>query len=202
VVVASVGCRPKEADELEAVYNRVYEGFERRDVNAVVNSVSHASIEEYAIYRDLALNATPEQVKQLEPWFLFDTLVMRARGTRAELEGKDARAVLIHVVEQGWYAPASGPEYAPVILKNVKVSGDSAEAEVWHEDGEEISTKACFVLEDGAWKYDYPSSGAVNDRYTQRDANSVGMSSHEYLLWSVGEMVGRDLGPEIYEPMK
>lgn len=185
---------------MEAVYNQVYNGFETGDANGVVNGISRASIDEYLTYRDLALNATPEQVKQLPPWFLFDTLVMRARGTRADLEGKDARTVLITAVERGWYR--SSYTSPPAILTNFKISGNTAEAEVWYDGDDELSTKACFVREDGVWKYDYPSSGTANDRYVARDANAMGMSVHEYMILNVSEMLGQQLGPEIYEPMK
>lgn len=199
-VLAGAGCRPEGADEMEAVYNQVYDSFETGDVNSVVNGISRASIEEYATYRDLALNATPEQVKQLPAWFLFDTLVMRARATRADLEGKDARTVLITAVEKRWYRSSYATD--PARLTNFKISGDSAEAEVWYDGDDELSTKACFVLEDGVWKYDFPSSGSVSDRYTARDANAAGMSVHDYMIAQVSVMVGRELGPEIYEPMK
>lgn len=148
----------------------------------------------------IGLNGTEGQVRALPSAEMLEVLLMRARGTRKELEKLDGRGYVEYGTSKGWYVtpPADRTEDT---LRNWQFGNGWAKAEVV-SDGEPTGIVNRFEKVDGAWKIDERDSFASVSRLLDKLASEAGVERTDFVLLVLEERLGEPVPGSVWKPMK
>lgn len=197
------GCEQRTQDK--AQIKRVFADFETcnnsSDGPGAVAALASDTLDRYGELVKLALNGTPEQVRALGPMEMYEIVIMRFRGSRAELAKLDGPGYVDFAVSRGWWVIPAEDRSADT-LEDIAFKGPNEASAMLVSDGERTQIRVRFVKEDGAWKLDEFSQAAGIDKNIRRAAREEGMSQSEFIVAELEERLGKDIPGTVWEPMK
>ena len=163
----------------------------------VVEALDRASLAYYARVRDLSLNATAAQVKNLS---LIDELMVLRLRHDVGFEGLskvDGRGLVVMAVEKGWISRAS---IQRIVLGEVTITKDKAEAVAMTGD-ELTSLRLHFSRENGKWKFNIVHLTKVGEQGLKDLLKKTGQPRHAFLLSIIEQVSGRAPAEKIFDPL-
>lgn len=123
-----------------------------------VDLLATSSLVHFGFLRDMALYASPEQLRRLPSGDRITVYLLRATQQPDALKAMDNRAVATLCMVEGWSGVEAGNEDRPILsLSNVTVIDDLAVGEVAPPTETQFQFGPILVRETGQWRYQYES---------------------------------------------
>ncbi len=146
-----------------------YAELSSQDKAESVDLLAASSLVHFGFLRDMALYASPEQIRRLPSGDRITVYLLRATQQPDALKAMDNRAVATLCMVEGWSGVEPGNEDHPILsLSNVTVIDDLAVGEIAPPTESQFQFGPTLVREDGQWRYRYesmmPDVSALMDR--------------------------------------
>jgi hypothetical protein len=202
LLVSLSGCDQHAMDKM--AIKRVLSDFKNANIQsngkALSGLLTPESFTAYSRVLFIAPAGKKEDILKLTPVEVVEVVRIRARMTRKQLAGMDGLAYQEYATSNGWYTHDEGLEddYRKIV---VAPDGLSATARLY--DGRVRTNHSLeFRKVNGKWLFHEPSVAPfANDSYNMA-MQLFGDSMAELALEEVSGEVGRELGDEIWQPMK
>lgn len=179
-------------NEVSRAWDR-YAALSSQDKAEAVDLLAASSHGHFAFLRDVALYASPEQVRRLPS--LDRVLVYLLRATQADevLQGMDGRAVATLCITEGWVGVEPASEGEPLLaLSNVTVIGDEAVGEIGTPTETQFQFGPILVREDGRWQYRYESMVMDASTVMNQSFKQAGIDDVQAMEISISAMLDAD----------
>ena len=161
-------------------------------------TVDAETLQHFAELRELALNASREELRAKGIGLRTSVLLIRARATRAELANLEGSGYFAFAVDKGWHAQDSSTE---LDLTEPEITGDAAEAKAILR-GVQTQIPLRFVAENGDWRFKYVDLVKRADAGDRQIQQRSGVEEDELIVRSLERALGKTLPESIWEPMK
>lgn len=158
--------------------------------------LSQTTIEYYDQMRHLALYGSGETVRNLSLINQMQVLLFRARMDPMHLKSMSGHDVLAYAIKQGWTGKSS---IVQLQIGKVLIEDPVAVAHGVF-NGQDAGPAFRFVKEAGAWRFDLLPMLQASNAALQMSAMQQGISERDFMLILIESVVGRKLGPEMWEP--
>lgn len=195
-IVAGALVLPAAAAEDMATMNDVSRAWDRyaalssQDNAEAADLLATSSEDHFAFLRDLALYASPGQLRRLPSLDRVLVYLLRATQAGEVLQAMDGRAVAALCFTRGWIGVEPASEDAPILaLSNVTVVGDEAVGEIGSPTETQFQFGPILAREDGRWRYRYESM--VMDASTLMDQSfrQAGIGDVQAMEMSISTML-------------
>ena len=166
----------------------------------VAGIFSKNTFELYDRLLKVGLNGTAQQVRALPPAEQFEVLLMRIKGSRAEVAKLDGRGYVVYGTSKGWYITAFEDRTTDT-LKHFKFSDTDATADLY-SDGEKSGLRMRFVKEDGVWKIDETYFYDSLSAFITKNSREAGISVEEFLTLVLDDHLKGQVPDNPWQPMK
>lgn len=157
VVPALAAQDPATMNQVSRTWDR-YAELSSQEKAESVDLLAASSLAHFGFLRDMALYASPEQVRRLPSGDRIVVYLLRATQQPDALKAMDDRAVAKLCMVEGWSGVDPGDEDRPILaLSNVTVIDDLAVGEVAPPTESQFQFGPILVREDGQWRYRYES---------------------------------------------
>ncbi|UOV03504.1 hypothetical protein MUU75_09790 [Pseudoxanthomonas mexicana] len=157
VVPAMAAQGPAALNEVSQAWDR-YAELSSQEKPESVDLLAASSLVHFGFLRDMALYASPEQLRRLPSGDRFVVYLLRATQPPDALKAMDDRAVATLCMVEGWSGVQSAGEDQPLLaLSNVTVIDDLAVGEVAPPTESQFQFGPVLVREGGQWRYRYES---------------------------------------------
>lgn len=157
VVPAMAAQDPAAMNQVSRAWDR-YAELSSQEKPESVDLLAASSLVHFGFLRDMALYASPEQVRRLPSGDRIVVYLLRATQQTDTLKAMDNRAVATLCMVEGWSGVEAGNEERPILsLSNVTVIDDLAVGEVAPPTETQFQFGPILVREDGQWRYRYES---------------------------------------------
>ena len=157
VVPAVAAQDPAALNQVSRAWDR-YAELSSQNKAESVDLLAASSLVHFGFLRDMALYASPEQVRRLPSGDRITVYLLRATQQPEALKAMDNRAVARLCMTEGWSGVEEGNEDRPILsLSNVTVIEDLAVGEVAPPTESQFQFGPILVREDGQWRYRYES---------------------------------------------
>ncbi len=157
VVPAMAAQGPAALNEVSQAWDR-YAELSSQEKPESVDLLAASSLVHFGFLRDMALYASPEQLRRLPSGDRFVVYLLRATQPPDALKAMDDRAVATLCMVEGWSGVQSAGEGQPLLaLSNVTVIDDLAVGEVAPPTESQFQFGPVLVREGGQWRYRYES---------------------------------------------
>jgi len=199
-LLPAVNARASEADaaEIREAFAGYREALLEGDGEAAARALSRSTHDYYGRIRELALNAAAARVHDESVADQLQILLYRARVPRALLESMSATGLIAYSIEEGWIARES---VARIEASQVDVRGSEAMLHVRSAE-KELGPAFFYRREAGGWRLDLVPVMRATERPLRNAALRENMEIGEYLLAVVERAVGREIGAEIWIPLR
>lgn len=196
VLIGALGaCTPKgvsDAAEAREVFEKYRRAVLAQDGEAAAECVGSSTFDIYESWRDLALNASLQQLQRENVMNMFVVVRLRSLYDRSEIEAISPRDLFVIGVEKGWVSRSS--------VENVEIASlefDGDRGKLFVAKGSDVHF--AVEREDGEWKLDLgpvmEMAGPLMDAQAE-DAEMTKRVFVEYLYLSVSE---DPLDPEVWK---
>ncbi|KRA46282.1 hypothetical protein ASD72_03430 [Pseudoxanthomonas sp. Root630] len=157
VVPALAAQDPAAMNEVSRAWDR-YAALSSQEKAESVDLLAASSLVHFGFLRDMALYASPDQLRRLPSGDRIVVYLLRATQQPAALKAMDNRAVARLCMVEGWSGVDEGNDERPILsLSNVTVIDDLAVGEVAPPTESQFQFGPVLVREDGQWRYRYES---------------------------------------------
>lgn len=157
VVPAMAAQGPAALNEVSQAWDR-YAELSSQEKPESVDLLAASSLVHFGFLRDMALYASPEQLRRLPSGDRIVVYLLRATQPPAALKAMDDRAVARLCLVEGWSGVESATDDQPLMaLSNVTVIDDLAVGEVAPPTESQFQFGPVLVREGGQWRYRYES---------------------------------------------
>ena len=157
VVPAMAAQGPAALNEVSQAWDR-YAELSSQEKPESVDLLAASSLVHFGFLRDMALYASPEQLRRLPSGDRIVVYLLRATQPPAALQAMDDRAVARLCLVEGWSGVESATDDQPLMaLSNVTVIDDLAVGEVAPPTESQFQFGPVLVREGGQWRYRYES---------------------------------------------
>ncbi|WFC42370.1 hypothetical protein [Pseudoxanthomonas sp. SE1] len=172
-------------NEVSRTWDR-YAALSSQDKVEAVDLLSGSSLAHTGFLRDMALYASPDQLRRLPVLDRVVVYLLRATQTEAALQAMDDRAVATLCVSRGWInTRPPQPDAAIPSLSHVTVVGDQAIGELAPPTETQFQFGPAFVREDGQWRFLYTSMVEDMSFGMDEQIRRTGMSESRVLEMSL-----------------
>lgn len=194
------GCdkRAKDRDQIATVFRDFQLATNNKAGEDAASLLSTEGIDWYDRMLALARDASVSKTRSLSPVEKASVLEIRARLTRKQTDKWTGRDFFVYATKQGWWA---SKDQAVWTLRRFRYKPGEASAEVVIDD-EPTEHRVRFVVEYGVWKYDDTSINDLMNLMLEFAADEEDLPIDDALVKWEAKDSGKELGPEVWGPMK
>jgi hypothetical protein len=192
------GCDADDRAGVLQTLTELDEAVDARDGSAFCALVSPETHDYYTTMIQTALTADVRQTRALNFGDKFEVLYMRARFTRADLQGLDGRGYLAMCVRKGLFDDGVR-EKAEYKIRAMKVEGSSATADIMYVDTPDIVETMNFVRVEDRWLCDWRRADERFERAVNRWADRLNIRREDGILRLVLFLADRYDTPDLWD---
>jgi hypothetical protein len=189
--------RPSDAAQVRQSFARFAAALAARDADAGQRELSMASFAEWERDREFALHGTRAEVAAQPPGRRLVVMALRHHEPRFLSRDGSPRELVGYALGSGL---ADRKSLAMIELGDVVVKGDRAGGQLF-ASGLPSGFRAGFVLEDGAWKLDLPTTIDAAGRVVTRAAKSADASEDSVIAGLLMVSSGARPTARIWQPL-
>jgi len=189
--------RPSDAAQVRQSFARFAAALIARDADAGQRELSMASFAEWERDREFALHGTRAEVAAQPPGRRLVVMALRHHEPRFLSRDGSPRELVGYALGSGL---ADRKSLAMIELGDVVVKADRAGGQLF-ASGLPSGFRAGFVLEDGAWKLDLPTTIDAAGRVITRAANSADASEDSVIAGLLMVSSGARPTARIWQPL-
>ena len=171
VVPALAGQDPAAMNQVSRAWDR-YAELSSQNKAESVDLLAASSLAHFGFLRDMALYASPEQIRRLPSGDRFTVYLLRATQQPDALKAMDDRSVARLCMTEGWTGVDASDGEPLLTLSHVTLVEDVAVGEVAPPTESQFQFGPILVREDGRWHYRYesmvPDASAAMDQAVNR----------------------------------
>ena len=171
VVPALAGQDPAAMNQVSRAWDR-YAELSSQNKAESVDLLAASSLAHFGFLRDMALYASPEQIRRLPSGDRFTVYLLRATQQPDALKAMDDRSVARLCMTEGWTGVDASDGEPLLTLSHVTLVEDVAVGEVAPPTESQFQFGPILVREDGRWHYRYesmvPDASAAMDQAVKR----------------------------------
>lgn len=185
-----------EMNAVSDAWNR-YAALSSEDNPESVDLLASSSLQHFAFLRDVALHASPEQMRRLPMMDRIWVYQVRATHDEAALKALDGRGMARLCMAKSWCGvgkPAEGEEL--IALRHVTVLGDTAVGEFAPPTETQFQFGPELAKEQGQWRVRYESLVPDSSTLIASNARQAGLSDDQLVQNVLAELLaGQALPP-------
>lgn len=174
-----------------------HDALQRGDGKDAVRWATGKTIAFYDDVRELALHASPEDVRKLSPLTKLTVLMIRAQLSARELHDLDGAAMMALAVERGWI---SRDPLVVADLGKTTIKGD--EARIEHKYKGKATWTYRLLREKGDWRFDVTSAFPAAEVVLQAWMVDQGKKEEELLMDLVTKAIGKRPSDSIWKALE
>jgi hypothetical protein len=159
--------------------------------------ISSASVEYFASMQQLALYASPEEVRSRSLVDQMQILTFRHRIDAERLRSMSPKQLFAYTVDQGWTGKTGVRELE---FGSIRVVGDVASVNVL-KDGKPTRLEYQYVREQNAWRWDMEPALHSTNKGLKMLAAQREVSDEELVLALLESTYGGPIRPTIWKPL-